>query len=275
MSNLIKNNMALEKTQQRKLTIDEEAELIDKQWDFSRFATIFLTKRIHDDKIWERLGYSGFREWVESKLYGKSQAYKDIKIASKIMAVLPQGEDRSVHLVDTFAELGKKKMEILVDLSDPDFKELFSENGQITVNGNNFDLQDIRDMSIRAAAAELKKVKSKYSGETAVLNEKLKKALSERKTLEAELTERDEKVARARELERMYGKGASKIEDKYKLIADAKMHISMAQQAAVKSALVNTDPVGVQREMAGLIRTMDEYRQRLVLMFGFVVEAVE
>lgn len=248
------------------------------------FETAALVGFIQREKLYLAVGCTNFNEYIRDHLpFSRTQVHIFQTISRNLSNFLPEisviGDDvyagEHPDGASGLEGLGTKKLYALAQLKSEDIAELVSGRNIVDQDGNTVSLDDIRDMTTRAVTVELKKVKAKYSGDTAILSEKLKKAQSEKKALEAELADKDELISRANELERMYGAGATKVEDKYNLIADAKKYLSMAQQTAVKSALVNTDPAGVQREMAGVIRTMDEYRQRLVEKFGFVVEVVE
>ena len=267
---------------------DEKNEWVEISQDTQKYAgfvhqqtivgsliTAMAIKKIKDDKLYLALGCGNFEEYVSTMLpIGRRTAYNYLKIGNKMELAFPkqleEGKDDVQLNAHKIEGLNITNLLELTALEDKDFKKLLND-GKIEINGENFDIEDFKDMTARQTASEIKKTKSKYSNKVDTLSESVKMLKDEKKTLENRIDENEQTVKAAQEKEKLYGAAASNYEHKQSLLNDAKESLYQFEKLLSNADVKTEDSANLQKEFVDLVKRISEVHETFCTNFEDVI----
>lgn len=245
------------------------------------FVSAIAIKKIFDERLYLAMGCQSKEEYIETTLpFGRNQAYKLFAIANKFDSVsksfsnnnlLGDGSSENSETVPN-SVLSSFSIEKLYELSKMDNEQLdkLSIKGKVKIDGEEFTLEDFKEMSAKEVAQQIKKATGKYQ-------EKLKKIETENiqlteqnKLLESEKEHLISENKNAKDLEMLYGPEARNLKVKKERLELARQSLNNFDEYILKAAITEEDPHHVQKDLVDLIAKVDEVHQRIIDVYGII-----
>jgi len=258
--------------------VRREAAYVHQQVIAGSIITAMGITRMFDGELYTGLGCGSKDEYIAEFLpFGRSATYGYYKIGKKFLSAMPELSG-SVHSggqlpesVEGVSGLGYKKLLELTKISDAEFVELV-ETGKTNVNGEDLQIEEIKDAAfrkaqeiIRKATGEYKEKLSKATGEKATLEETVKNLKKQVKTYES-------MIETANEKEKLFGPAAKQIEENMTLIKEALGHLTNFKLTMVRIDVTVDSPDIVRSPYENLVKLLHEYHAQLVENYGGIVE---
>lgn len=248
------------------------------------FITALALKRIRDERLYVALGCHTFDEYTVSMCpFNRAQAYKYLKIAQRFEQLLPNMEElkeiaeskkvnkNSERFVQSTGQMGIEKLYELTRLEDNDLEEL-TTTGKLSTPDGDYTLEQMQEQTTREFTRQLKEIQARYSGKLSQLDEENKTLQAEKELLEKQMEQNQEHIQDAREIQKLWGRRASKIEEKREMLNEARKTLAYLQQIVFQINIQDDDPGSLQREMLDLAGAIHETHEKL---FGLYHEFMD
>lgn len=243
-------------------------------------AKAIALRTVADERLYLADGYGSFKDWVRLELGSSYQSAKDYVRIGRRMAPLfpaltegdglagdaPQLTEGHPGVLDSersgaISGLGFGKLRELVRLDDARFSDVV-ERGVVTLDGEEFTLDELQEMSKREVAARVR-------DELAPVKDRLAEQAAEIETLKAEKDalleerERDQKtVEDARALEYELGSRASLLADKRRRLTELRETVDRLLPAVLNTGIGPDDPETVQHDLVALMDKLELCAER-------------
>lgn len=240
-------------------------------------ASLFVARalqEIWDNKYYLELGFSSKEEFCGAALpFGMRTAQKYVAVGRKFQNFLPENTNTDSHLDNNPLQgIGIENLYQLTLLGDEDLKALTAGN-KVKAGGSEIDIEDMQQLAKRDFAATCKQIRGKYSSKVSTLAEENKLLKAEAEAKAKLVTDAEESIALAEDIERKYGEKASTVEAKKTELELARNSINNAIQYIERAGIDTSDPTGLQEDLLGLIKKLDGLHQRMVANYDEVIAA--
>ena len=265
------------------------ASFVHQQILMGAFISAVSIKKMFDDKLYLGMNCTSRDEYIDTMLpFGRSQAYKLYKVASKFNAVsqsltgngLTQiSSSETLEIVQSTAlngkaaeisSLGIEKLYELTKLDDDDIKDLIKK-GKVKLEDGDITIEDIKDATAKELSRIVKEQTKKYRDENSKLREEVELIKAEKQTAEKKLAKLENRKEELDEIESKYGAVAS-------LTADKKDHLKRSNdllndfiETFVRAGITADDPESLRKDCQDLIRKIDEIHQRALAVYDTVI----
>lgn len=238
---------------------------VHNQISLNAFVMALGLKRIRDEKLYLSLGCTTMGQYGDiMSPVKRRQMYKYLKIADRFTDRFPQLKSGDISAQSENSALGA----LSENLS---FGTLY-EAAQL--DGAEFEeVTESGDMG--KLATELEKLKKKYTSKISQLSEDNKKLKSETKHKDSLLTEKEQELEDAQNLELKYGARASKLDDKRRCMDLARKKLADTEQWLFQVNVDEDDPTQLLQDLADLIRRLDQAHGNALANYGFIAELID
>jgi len=172
-----------------------------------------------------------------------SDSPKTDTISAKVCYNIPQNDDFTL-----LEGLSLRKLDYITRLEEDKLKELV-ESGKVKIKDKEFDLEEFKRMKHLEVKKAILDNRTKYDKKIKALTEERENLREDKKILESEKRELVKENETAKELEKLYGGTASKLEEKEELILETSKLLIKAQKLLVKSNVTTKDPESLQLKL--------------------------
>lgn len=247
------------------------------------FVSAIAIKRIFDDRLYLAMGCQSRDEYIENSLpFNRRQCYKLLAVADKFESVtksfdnnnlLTDGKSNSSKEVQSTAlgvsSLGIEKLYELSKIDDAEIDKLIKK-GKIKIDGEDFSIDDLKEMSAKEVAHQIKKATKQYQ-------EKLKKVETEniqlketKKLLENENAHLIKENDEGKDAENTFGPVATTFKNKKERLNIARDLLNKFDNTIMRCGVTEEDPDGIQKDLVDIIAKVDEVHQRIIDVFGII-----
>jgi len=164
-------------------------------------------------------------------------------VSAKVRHSAPQNDDFTL-----LEGLSLRKLDYITRLEEDKLKELV-ESGKVKIKDKEFDLEEFKRMKHLEVKKAILDNRTKYDKKIKALTEERENLREDKKILESEKRELVKENETAKELEKLYGGTASKLEEKEELILETSKLLIKAQKLLVKSNVTTKDPESLQLKL--------------------------
>jgi hypothetical protein len=242
--------------------------------------------RMVDEKLFLALGFSSAREFIETTLpFSKSTAYRitdqgrlylkaypilqgSVPPAGHIessQSVPPAGHMTEADLPENlllFHAIGTEKMNELKHIEDIDFEEVLHNGHVVMSDGQEFTLEEIRNISKRELRALIKEKRGsdrRYRERITRLEEKNKQLKSEMKLTQDELQKQEGQILDAREIDRLYQRRHRTYSEQLEMLREAEDFIFKARGRVINANITKESNLEIRElliEVLGLANAL-------------------
>ncbi len=250
-------------------------------------VTAVALHELKERRLHLALGCSSWKEYCETMLpIGRRQAYSLLAIGEQFGGLLSTGSARvqstaqigdvqsTAHdssPVEAISGLGVQKLYALTRIPDFDAADLV-ETGEIALpSGKTATLDEIKAWTVKELSAETKAKTKILRDRIASLEEEVELRTAERDTYQSQAETTDEKLEHAKQLERLYGPRAGKLEDKQECVDRARRHLQKFYDELYQSNVDAGDPESLRGDVFYLVGHTRDIAERLGVVFHDVM----
>lgn len=258
---------------------------------FGTFISAMKLAEMMNNRLYLDLGFISRDDYIENGFpLGRRQAYKLLNIArrytealpdlerkmlsEKVQSTAPDGSVQSTALFDLHS-LGIEKLYELSRIPDDDLFQQAVEGGTLTTaDGRQLTLDDIREMSSRQFAKEIKELRDKFQGRLHSAEEENRKLKSEMATIKREAAKAAERFKHLQMVEEKFGGAANKLDDKKKMLENAYEYLNLFNRCMEAANLEEEEPEELVRLAQMIIQAEQTYTARIITRYRPIIHDV-
>jgi len=264
---------------------------------FGTFISAMKLAEMMNNRLYLDLGFISRDDYIENGFpLGRAQAYKMLRISKRYMEALPDlerkmltskvhssglsGEEHDIEKVHSsglfqWDSIGVTKLYELSRLPDDDLFQQAVENGSLTTaDGRQLTLEDIREMSSRQFAKEIKELRDKFQGRLHSAEEENRKLKSEMATIKREAAKAAERFKHLQMVEEKFGGAANKLEDKKKMLENAYEYLNLFNRCMDAANLEEEEPEELVRLAQMIVQAEQTYTARIITRYRPIIHDV-
>ncbi len=262
----------------------ERAWFVLKKFDESRLVSALYLKLIQDEKLYLVYGCTSMNDFGDRKYeYSRQYMYKLLKGAKRFVSRFPQ----LMELVG-----GDQKMLASGQPRSPDKSKNNNKNDFLNewISDNFSDLSKLEEAEFEVLTSD-KNLKD-AGALTRALSEMKSKHNEERRKFQARIAQQDEEIKKidleqllsvkgqraldeAEELQRLYGATGGTVAAKRMIMDKSREYLYLSEQLFHRMKVTDEDPVGLQKDVADLIKRFHVAFKRMLNNYLFLMDNIE
>lgn len=253
---------------------------------FGTFISSIKLAEMLNNRLYLDLGFISKDDYLENGFpLGRSQAYKMYRIANRFTESLPdlqrqilqmEENSESVHSsgqnpLKQWDMIGITKLYELTRIEDDMFQSTIDSGTLKTADGRELSIDDIREMTSRQFAEEIKELRGKFQNRLHSAEEENRTLKSEMATIRREFAKDAEKYERLKLVEEKFAGAANKLDEKKEFLEKAYEYLNKFNHLMEAANLEEGDPEELIRLAQMIIQAEQTYTVRIFTRYRAII----
>lgn len=255
---------------------------------FGTFISAIKLTEMINNRLYLDLGFISRDDYLENGFpLGRTQAFKLKKIATRFIEAMPDFQKNVFQLAEgenvqsteqnplkQLSMIGTEKLYELTRIDDDLFQNTIDAGTLKTADGRELTIDDIREMTSRQFATEIKELRGKFQNRLHVAEEENRTLRSEMASIRREFAKDAEKYERLKLVEEKYAGPANKLDDKKDNLLRAQEHLESFNRLMEAANIAEDDPEELIRLLQMIVKAEQTYTARIFTRYRQIIHDV-